>query len=152
MLILNVLVFGVSILALSRPEAIGEWIVNLYEDITSDIGHTVPGMYAKLLLIASVSSCLALVASTILCEISCVYVCKCCNAESEEAESNDSEETMAKLTKEEKANLKKERRAARLARKVAKAAAKGALAAVAEAKVEAPKSKEEEFLASLRKK
>lgn len=166
MMVVNLMILAVSILALSQPEAIGEWIVSFYEELTNDLGHTVQGMYAKLSLIASISGCLALIASTVLCESCYVYICKCdhkCKCQSVESEGTDvkseeenSEETMARLSREEKALLKAEKKAAKEAKKALKKQA----APVEEVKeVEQPKSsaaektkRADDFLASLKRK
>lgn len=165
MLIVNILILGISILALSRPEAIGNWIVSFYEDLTNDIGHTVQGMYAKLSLIASISGCLALIASTVLCETCYFYICKCgCHCHCVESEGTDvkseeenSEENMARLSREEKALLRAERKAAKAAAKAAKKAVNVEAPAVEEPKVEKSGAAErtkraEDFLANLKNK
>lgn len=166
MLVVNLLILAVSILALSRPEAIGEWIVSFYEELTNDLGHTVQGMYAKLSLIASISGCLALIASTVLCETCYFYVCKCekhCHCvESEgtdvKSEEENSEVHMARMSREEKALLRAERKAARLAKKAIKHAISKEEAPVEEVKEQpvssaAVKTKRaEDFLANLKNK
>lgn len=159
MLVVNVLILGVSVLALTQPEAIGSWIVSVYEEITSDLGHTVPGMYARLSLIASIAGCVALIASTILCEISCVYICKHCGHVESDEESVDAEEEIMeddmKLSREEKLALKEQKRKEKKAAKVAKAVAKGLVEGVAEAVVEKKEEKVDkkaEFLNSLKRK
>ena len=165
MLVINILILGISILALSQPEAIGNWIVSFYEDLTNDIGHTVQGMYVNLSLIASFSGCLALIASTILCGTCYFHICKwgchCHCVESEgtdtKSEEENSEENMARLSREEKASLRAERKAAReaakAAKKVADVKAPAAEKPVVEKSGAAEKTKRaEDFLANLKNK
>ena len=126
MIIVNILILTVSILAIAKPEVIGEWIVGIYEDITSDLGHTVAGMYARLSLIASISACVSLVLSTALCGTDYYYICKHCgdvvDVETEDVNKDTLEEPMAKekLTKEQKAAARAEKRAERKAKREAK--------------------------------
>ena len=138
MIIVNVLILAVSILALTKPEATGEWIVNFYEDITNDIGHTVGGMYARLSLIASISACISLFLSSALCGVDCYYICKNCGeaTEAETVEKETMEEPVARLTKEEKAAKKAAKLAEKKAKKEAKLKVQETLEKVAEVVVE----------------
>ena len=107
LLFINILLCAISILCIVRPEMVGNYIVSLYEDITSDVGHTTAGMFNKLALISSISACVSLFITTLVLEISCSCNCKCNCAkhESEEVSTEPAEIVSKDKAKKQKKKL-----------------------------------------------
>ena len=81
--ILNVFLIAAGLLCIFKPEEIGAGIVALYEEITSDLGHTVSRMYNVLSLGTAITMCVSLLLTSIVAVSGC-FSCKCGEEVSEE--------------------------------------------------------------------
>lgn len=109
--IVNICILALLIISLTKPEAFGQWAVDFYEELTSEVGHTVEGMYRRLLTITVIAGCVSLGLSTITVIVTLVAYCKAAqiavDAELEAVEIKKE----AQMTKEEKQAMKLQKKA-----------------------------------------